>query len=40
LIPLLPASFLPGGAAVFIPVITIITGLSACAHVVTVYLSR
>lgn len=40
LIPLLPASFLPGGAAVFIPVIAIITGLSACAHVVTVYLSR
>ncbi|GHJ88664.1 hypothetical protein NliqN6_5066 [Naganishia liquefaciens] len=40
LIPLLPYSFLPAGVVLFVPVFVAIAGLSACAHVVVVYLSR
>ncbi|KAJ9123916.1 hypothetical protein QFC22_000706 [Naganishia vaughanmartiniae] len=40
IIPLLPYSFLPAGVVLFVPVFVAIAGLSACAHVVVVYLSR
>jgi hypothetical protein len=40
IIPLLPHSFLPAGVALFIPIFVASAGLSACSHVVVVYLSR
>jgi amino acid permease len=39
LLGMLPYNFLPAGVAFFIPALCVLTALSACAHIVIVYLA-
>jgi hypothetical protein len=39
LLPGLPYDLLPGGVVLFIPITCVLAGLSACAHIVIVYLA-